>query len=217
MKFKAALFDFDGTLADTTDGLLGGVQYSLEQLYGVKLPFDEIGDYMGPPLPRSFARHGYPEKDLPQFLANYSKYYAVEGIRSVKFYPGAKETLAELKERGVRLAIASSKTKHVIEEILELQGMGDVFEVISAATDPGDATTKAVAIKRALDALGIEDAEEAVMVGDRYLDAEGAEAHGMPFIVCLFGGFGPREEFRPYHVDCFADSFPQVGEFILSE
>ena len=216
MAFEAAIFDFDGTLVDTSGGVMGGVSYALGELYGERHTLESLRDYMGPPLSKSFARHGYPEQDRERFLRLYTEFYDREGIYTCRLYPGVERGLGLLRQRGVRLAVASSKSRpSIISTFRQCGGDCGIFEVIAGAADSGDNTGKAACIARVLEALGISDPERAVMVGDRYLDAEGAAGNALPFAAALYGGFGPREEFQPWRVDCWGESFEEIVEFIL--
>ncbi len=188
------IFDFDGTLADTTASVIACARVALSE-YGMSE--EEMGDLrrlIGPPFPAGYTMvYGMPPEDAERVCARYREIYGSLGRQGHPLYPGMGELLHELRARGRRLAIASSKLRRMVEPMLEDDGVLDLFDYVSAQDDP-DHADKAYLVGRALRGLGARPGD-AVMVGDRDYDVLGAAQVGVPTVAVLFGT-APEEELR---------------------
>ena len=102
-------------------------------------------------------------------------------------YPGVAELLAGLAERGLRLAVATSKAEPQAVRIVEHLGLSDYFETICGDTLDGRRDSKALVVGEALRRLGRPDPAQVLMVGDRSHDVLGATAHGIDCAGALWG------------------------------
>ena len=155
--FKYLLFDLDGTLTDSQEGITKSVSYALINL-GVKdLPDDIKLRFIGPPLKDSFAKYcGFDEETTKKAIALYRERYSTVGKFENRPYDGIPNLLKELKEAGRVLVIASSKPTGFVEDILEKFEIKDYFDIISGADLNGRKSEKEDVIKYALDILGVE-------------------------------------------------------------
>ena len=155
--FKYLLFDLDGTLTDSQEGITKSVSYALINL-GVKdLPDDIKLRFIGPPLKDSFAKYcGFDEETTKKAIALYRERYSTVGKFENRPYDGIPSLLKELKEAGRVLVIASSKPTGFVEDILEKFEIKDYFDIISGADLSGNKSEKEDVIKYALDVLGVE-------------------------------------------------------------
>lgn len=188
------LFDLDGTLTDPGLGITNSVMYALRK-YGMEVPpRQELYSFIGPPLKQSFMRWcGFDEAEGEQAVKYYREYYRDKGLLENEVYDGIEDMLKALREKGKRLAVATSKPEEFAIRILEHFGLAQYFEVIAGDTLDFKRNTKADVIASALERLGVTDRSGVIMVGDREHDVIGAKAQDLPCIGVLFG-YGSREE-----------------------
>lgn len=188
------LFDLDGTLTDPGLGITNSVMYALRK-YGMEVPpRQELYSFIGPPLKQSFMRWcGFDEAEGEQAVKYYREYYRDKGLLENEVYDGIEDMLRALREKGKRLAVATSKPEEFAIRILEHFGLAQYFEVIAGDTLDFKRNTKADVIASALERLGVTDRSGVIMVGDREHDVIGAKAQDLPCIGVLFG-YGSQEE-----------------------
>ena len=200
MKEKYIIFDFDGTIADSSEGVFNCVRYALKKMGRKELDSNTLRTFIGPPLTESFAREcGMNREECDQAVAFYRELYSVEGVMQCRLYDGIKDMLIALNEKGFILAVATSKPEPYAVRILKNFGIDGEFAVIAGAEFAGDRTDKPAVLKYALEHLNIP-ACDAIMIGDRHHDVDGAHLFGMRCIGVLWG-FGSMDEFT----DCGAD------------
>ncbi len=193
--YDAVFFDFDGTVADTSAGIFGSADYAAKSL-GLELP-DEKGHryFMGPPLSQSFnVIFGLTGDDIPLAIKKYREYYNGGGIFELEFYPGMLDFLSKLNSEGIKTAVTSSKPEMFVAKILEHFDISDKIDCIACPRSDSMPESKASLIGRALDGLKT-DRSRALMVGDRYLDMEGAVNAGVDGCGALWG-YGSEKELK---------------------
>ena len=210
------LFDFDGTLADTKPCI---VRTATQVLREWGLTDEEIGDagrLVGPPFPLAYSLvYGLSEEDAAEVTRRYREIYAGLGPERNPLFDGVREMLTELKARGKRLAIVSSKMERFVRMALQQTGIEDLFEEVVTQTgvkDPGKAGLIAEALRR-LDA----EPEDAVMLGDRHYDIEGAVATGVDSIGVYLGDTAPAGELENDGATAIAMSVSQMSRYLLGE
>ena len=109
MKQKSVLFDLDGTLTDSGEGIINCAVYALEQLGLPVPPRDAMGVFVGPPLWDTFEKFGVPKDKTDEAVRIFRSRYVPVGKFENTPYPGIGETLSELKRQGCRLYVATSK------------------------------------------------------------------------------------------------------------
>lgn len=186
------LFDFDGTLADTSPAILRMARMALEQRgYDV----DALGDLtslIGPPLFDGFM--DLCGVDLEEAIAITNDYRALFNaeVKPEDYppLPGVPELLQALVDRGTRIAVATSRLESMAIGMIEAIDLPP-FEVIVGRLEPGR-DTKADCIREAMRQLDVSP-DEVVMVGDRKHDTQGAHANGIPCIGVYTGTAKPGE------------------------
>lgn len=198
--FKYCLFDLDGTLTDPKEGITKSVQYALKA-FGIDEPdLKKLEPFIGPPLKASLKEfYGFSEADAEKGVDLYREYFAPVGILENYIYPGIPEMLKMLKEKGVHLAVASSKPTKFVHQILVHFDIEKYFEVIVGSELDGTRIQKEEVVEEALRQLGIltMPVEKRVaccaMVGDRKFDIQGAKAHSLTSVGVRFGYAAPGE------------------------
>lgn len=188
---KAILFDLDGTLTDSGEGIMNCARLALEH-YGLPIPSEaELRTFVGPPLHESFVRFGVPEEEADNAIKIYRSRYIPIGKFENHPYDGIYHVLEQLKELGHTLYVATSKPETMSVEILEHFGMAKYFDIIAGASFDRSRSSKEDVIAYLLEQCG--DYEEKIMVGDTAFDVIGAKAHGIP-TVGVSWGYGKVED-----------------------
>lgn len=216
MKAKYILFDFDGTIADSSEGVFMCVLYALENM-GRPLPGrDELRKFIGPPLRESFSRRcGMTPEETERAVELYRRMYSDTGILKCRVYDGVEKLLSDLRAKGFILAVATSKPEVYARRILDHFGLSRYFTYIAGAEFSGARTDKPAVIEYALKSLGA-DASEAIMIGDRFHDVEGAHRFGVKCVGVLWG-FGSREEFEKCGADFICADTEEVERLLTGD
>lgn len=182
---RSILFDLDGTITDSGEGIINCAAFALEH-FGLPIPSrEEMRVFVGPPLRDTFYKFGVPKDRLDEAVAVYRSRYIPIGKYENHPYPGIEQFLAKLKDKGHRLYIATSKPEGMSIDILNHFGLAKYFDLIAGATMDGSRDEKDKVIAYLLEQIG--SLEDAVMVGDTAFDILGAKAHGIPGIGVSWG------------------------------
>lgn len=190
---KAVVFDFDGTLCDTGVGVKKSAKYALDA-FGIKAPeWEELDFFIGPPLLVTFQeRFNQSVTDAEKLVKKYRERYTNIGLYESEFYNGIPQLIKDLKSQGFKLGIASSKPINYIDELLIKADLQTYFDYISAVSFNADCESKQSILERCLNELGVEP-NDAIMVGDRFYDMDGARGAGVDSVGVLWG-FGSKFE-----------------------
>lgn len=214
-KYDIALFDLDGTLSESGEGILDCVRMVFEEM---KRPLPDektLASFIGPPLTDSLKRCGFSEEDAEKGLMIYKKHFIETGIYKNKVYDGMYEVLQTLKENGVLLAVATTKYQPFADKIIKMLELDRYFDFIGGSDGTSARHTKIQVINYVLDNLGRD--KKAVMIGDTKFDAEGASLTEVDFIGCLYG-YGTRREMEKYFPDTIFVTKPsEIVPVILGE
>ena len=209
---KYLFFDLDGTLTDPMEGITRSVQYALRH-FGIEVnDLKELCPFIGPPLAESFRdRYGMNEAETATAIARMREYFAPKGIFENKLYPGIPELLAATAAAGCVNVMATSKPEPFARRIAEHFDIARYFRLIAGSGLDGSRTTKVEVIRHALSQLGIAP-EEAVMIGDRRHDIEGARAAGLDSIAVSWGYAAPGEleAAHPGHIVADVDALRRL-------
>ena len=208
---KSILFDLDGTLTDSGEGIINCAIYALEY-YGLPIPSrEELRVIVGPPLHESFVRFGVPEEEAENAVAKYRERYIPIGKYENTPYPGIRELLERLKAEGHRLYVATSKPEGMSVDILEHFDLAKYFEVICGATLDGSRVHKADVIAYLLGQIGTP--EDILMVGDTAFDVTGAAAHGIKTIGVSWG-YGKVADMERSGAVAIAHTMEELEQYI---
>ena len=212
-----ALFDLDGTLTDSAEGILNSARYALKEM-GREIPSDEIlRKFLGPPLVVSFHEYcGMSENDAKEATRIFRVRYTDIGLFENMPYDGVREMLQRLKEGGIRLSTATSKPEDYARRILTKFDLIKYFDFLGAATFDETRHDKKAVLRYTLEALDIKDPGKAIMVGDRSNDIDGAHDFGLKCIAVRYG-YGNDEEFKAHKADFIADTPGKVADMILTK
>lgn len=212
---KYILFDLDGTLTDPMEGICKAAAKGLER-FGIEADYHELTFFIGPPLMDTYCEHyGMTKEQAQEAIKAFRAYFQPTGIYENEIYPGIEELLQQLTEKGCVLAMATSKPEAFADIILRHFGIRQYIQVLAGATMDEKRTRKEEVLAYALEQLAIPDLSEAVMVGDRCYDVEGAKAFGLDSVGVLYG-YGTRQELETAGASRLAESVEELGKILCS-
>lgn len=193
MRYNAVIFDFDGTICDTGEGILKSAQYALTA-FGYNAPdLNELTFFIGPPLLVTFQeKYGADAAKADELVRKFRERYTNKGIFESKLYDGIKELLISLKKDNIKLGIASSKPKDYIETLLDHFGIKQFFDSVCGVTFTADCESKISIIARCQKELAVPG-NECLMVGDKKYDIHGAKENLIDSVGVLWG-YGTKFE-----------------------
>lgn len=203
MVWKYVLFDLDGTLTDSKEGIINCVRYALEEMKKPIPPEEELLEMLGPPLRDGFYEvAGLSYEEAEEAVKKYRERFSVTGLFENRLYDGMEQVLETLQKRGYLLAVATSKLEEYTIRILEHFGIKEYFTEIAGSTPDGTRNEKADIIREALARLGVteEQKKEVIMIGDRKYDILGAKECNIASLGVSYG-FAQENELE----ECKAD------------
>ena len=210
--FDILLFDLDGTLTDSNEGILKSLVYAIERI-GYEVP-EDTNRFLGPPIRQSFTEFlGMDAGQVEEAVGIFRERYSTVGLFENRVYEGVPEMLERLKNSGKRLMVATSKPRVYAERILERFGLAPYFEVTGGAELDGTRDYKDEVIEYVLAKAGITDRSRVLMIGDRYNDVAGAHKTGLKCMGVLWG-YGSQEELSQAGAD-FITETPQTAADML--
>ncbi|MCI2056302.1 MAG: HAD hydrolase-like protein [Oscillibacter sp.] len=217
--YHTILFDLDGTLTDSKEGILKSLHYAFEKL-GRPAPSDAIlTKFIGPPMQDSFVHFcGYTPEEANRAIKLFRERYVPIGKFENVPAPGLPEMCADLKRKGYALALSSSKPEDMCLAICDRFGYAPSLEVITGSpADPGD-WTKADVIRETLRRLNLteDDKPEILMVGDRKFDVEGAKECGIDCVGVEFFGYAAPGELKEAGAVAVVKTAQELEQFILT-
>ncbi|MBY4982110.1 HAD family hydrolase [Streptococcus suis] len=213
--YQTILFDLDGTLTDSGQGILNSVAYALEKM-GIEEPDTaNLNQFIGPPLYESFSRfYQLSPEDTQSAVDAFRVYFKEKGMFENQLYPGTIPLLEELRTAGKTLIIATSKPEIFAKQILEHFGIAHYFDVIAGASLDSSRISKADVIGYAINQLEAFP-KQAVMIGDREHDIEGARMHQLPAIGVLYG-YGNKQEFEKAGATMIVETVQDLKKVLLT-
>lgn len=212
--YKLILFDLDGTLTESGEGITKSVQYALNKIGKPEPDLEKLRVFVGPPLKEQFMKYAQVDEDTAkQAVVYYRERYTDIGIFENAVYPGVEEMLALLRRKGYLLAVASSKPEVYVMKILEYFGLDGYFQEIVGSELGGGRTGKADVIEEALRRTGYAGRRsEVLMVGDKEHDIFGARTCGLECLAVSYG-YGTMEELTAAEPIQIVDSADELTNF----
>lgn len=212
MKYDWYVFDLDGTLTESGDGIINSAKFALNEL-GAACPSDaELRKFIGPPLLWSFETVArLDEKTARRAVEIDNARYAEAGWKENRVYTGIPHLLRGIKKRGGHLAVASAKPEKFVTRIMEFFGLAPYFDRVAGAHSDEEMDKKELI----LSALPPDaDPSRAVMVGDRQYDIDGALRAGVTPVAAEYG-YGVPGEFA--EAKYFAKTVDDLWDILIGE
>ncbi len=218
MMYRYLLFDLDGTLTDSKEGIINCARWAIEQMGDTPPDEATLLQFVGPPLRESFMEFcHYPLEKAEEAMRLYRERYVPIGQFENKPAPGIADVLARLKAKGYTLALASSKPQGLCESICERFGFTPSLAAISGCT-PENRGSKAAAIHEAIARLHLTEADKpsVLMIGDRKFDVWGAKECGIDCLGVEFFGYAAPNELQDSGAVAVVHTVPELETFLLS-
>lgn len=213
--YDAVLFDFDGTTADTGEGIFESAQYAVKALGREPLSDKQLRSFIGPPIYNSFKEMLDLTDEQTELAAiKYRECYAEGAMFRLKFYDGIPELLQKLHENGIKTAVASAKPCKFIERILAHFELTDSFDYLACPVGDDKPETKCELITRAANFFGV-DKSRVLMIGDRKFDIEGANEAGVDSVGALYG-YSKEGELQAAGATFLAETAEDIEKIIFS-
>lgn len=214
--YQVILFDLDGTLTASGEGITKCVQYALSKFGIIEPDLKKLEVFVGPPLLDQFRNYaGFNEEDAEKAVAYYRERYTAAGIYENRPYEGIPELLSQLQSQGYILGVASSKPERFVCQILDYFRLTDYFSVIVGSHMDGRRVKKADVIREALARLGTSvSADQVVMVGDKEHDVFGARECGIDCVAVDYG-YGTTDELRNAHPVKILSTVQELADFFV--
>ena len=211
MSQKAILFDLDGTLTDSAEGILNCVAPALEHFGLPVYDRDTMIVFVGPPLYDTFPKFGVPADGVQTAIDIFRARYCTLGKYENKPFPGIVKMLTTLRAQGHKLYVATSKVEDQAVDILNHFDLAQYFDIIAGATRDGSRSTKEDVIAYLKEQAG--SIGQAIMVGDTIFDINGAVAHNIPGIGVEWG-YGKVEDMIAAGASAIATSPEHLIELV---
>jgi phosphoglycolate phosphatase len=214
MKETTLLFDLDGTLTDSAEGITKSVAAALSH-FGIEVAPETLGGFIGPPLGWSFPHFFHLDAaQTDEAIEVFRERYDRVGKFENRVYDGIPEALTALAAAGYRLAVATSKPEHFAVEILAHFDLTRYFACIAGAA-PDEKGGKREVIRDALHRMGDLAPGEALMIGDRLHDMDGAHAEGLRAVGALWG-YGSLEELSAHGAEFLVRTPGELVSFLTA-
>jgi len=211
--FDTILFDLDGTLTDSGEGIINSVKYALDKM-NIQPPDNTVlKNFIGPPLSVSFREFcNFNSEQTEKAIAYYREYFPEKGIFENRVYDGIPSVLESLKSKNYTLIVATSKPEVYAKRILKHFDIAKYFDIIAGSTLTEERNSKSKVLEYAFSKAGINDKSKAVLIGDRKYDILGAHELGIKCIGVLYG-YGTKDELIQYGADFLLDTVEDIEEF----
>ena len=209
MAYQLVIFDWDGTVMDSTGRIIACMHQAGADLCLPVLEDDAVREIIGLGLPEAL-RTLYPgigDRDLERMRERYAVHFVAAEASPSRLYPGARETLATLRAAGLRLAVATGKSRKGLERVWASSGLGDSFDA-SRCADETHSKPHPAMVTELLTELGVAP-ERALVVGDTSFDLQMARDAGVDRVAVSYGAH-PVDRLMNFHPLAVIDALPQL-------
>ncbi len=212
MAYTTIIFDLDGTLMESAEGIINSAIPPFHH-FGLPVPsYEDLLTFVGPPLWDSFIKYGIPEKDADEAIRIYRARYTTIGKFECHPFDGTHALLQRLRDAGLRLFIATSKPENMALEITDRFELAPYFECIAGASLDASRRTKEDVLAYLLEQAG--SVEQAVMIGDTEFDVLGAAQHGIPTIGVSWG-YGKVKDMEQAGAAAIVHTMDELCELVI--
>jgi phosphoglycolate phosphatase len=216
MKYKNILFDLDGTITDSSPGIINSYLYSLGQIGLTENDIEHLKSFIGSPLRAYYTqRHNLSTADSDIAVKHFRDHYAETGLFENTVYPGMEALLNELSSNDHKLFIATSKPLEFALTVLSHFNLKEYFGSIHGSDMSADNKPKDKLIADAIIMNGLNK-NECIMVGDRYHDIKGAKINGIDSIAVTYG-YGSLDELSKEDPTYFANNYSGLREILIKK
>ena len=213
--FQYILFDLDGTLTDSGEGITKAAQYALKH-FGIEVEdLNDLRKFVGPPLRDSYKNfYDFDDEKAEIGITKFREYYTDKGMYENKVYDGVEEALKALKDNGKKLIVATSKPEVHAKVVLDHFDLAKYFDFIGGADLEETRVRKSDVIKYSMENVGIDDLSKVIMVGDREHDIIGAKENNIKSIGVLYG-YGDVVELTQARADYVVEKPQDIIDIVV--
>lgn len=213
---SAALFDFDGTLVDTTEMIFQSMRHATSSVLGRDdLSREELLANVGQPLPRQMELFDAEKAEL--LLEAYRAHHEEHHDALIAEFPGVDKALNRLRTAGVRIVVVTSKRRRSVEMALEkFPGLDLVVDLFVTVEDTEEHKPHPEPLLKGLELVGDVPREKAVYVGDSPFDVQAAKAAGLTSVAVSWGAFS-EETLREADPDHLVPDIDAAVDLLLTE
>jgi phosphoglycolate phosphatase len=213
--YSIVIFDLDGTLTDSSKGIISCVNYALDRLDYPKDSRGDLTEFIGPPLADSFIKYfGFSREKALSAVDIYRELYKEKGQFENTPYNGISECIKRLHDSGLSVCLATSKPYVFAKEILKQNNLLSYFADVVGSDLDNSMTDKAELIASIIRRYPDDPLSSFIMVGDRNYDVVGAKATGIHSMGVRYG-FAKSNELETAGADLIADTPEMVADLIL--
>lgn len=214
-KYDLVLFDLDGTLSDSAQGVQDSLEYALKAM-GKPVPnLSDRSIYVGPPLLDTFRNYfKLSPEECDKGIALYKQYYETNGILKNYQYNGLEKLISTVRKNGGIAVVSTSKLEAFAYRVLEIIGLDNSFDAVCGSNLDGSRREKADIIRYAMEKVNITDSSHIVLIGDTVFDTIGAAETGCDFIGVTYG-FGKKEQMAAKGCTKFSDTVDGLYNFLF--
>ena len=209
MAYQLVIFDWDGTVMDSTGRIIACMHKAGADLCLPVLEDDAVREIIGLGLPEAL-RTLYPGIDdsaLARMRERYAVHFVAAEASPSRLYPGARETLAALRRAGLRLAVATGKSRKGLDRVWASSGLGASFDA-SRCADETHSKPHPAMVTELLAELRVAP-ERALVVGDTSFDLQMARDAGVDRVAVSYGAH-PVDRLMNFHPLAVIDALPQL-------
>ena len=207
------LFDFDGTVFDTVEGITKSIQYALRK-HGRDAELEDLRCFAGPPLVDKFMEvYGVSKEEAEQLVKDFRERYVPIGVYESSPFLGIRELLEALCRAGKKVAVATSKPQPMAELLLERAGLRELFDIVVGSGGGVNNDAKWQIVTRAMELCGSKP-ENCVLVGDTRYDVAGAQKCGIPCIGVRWG-YAAEGELEAAGAAMIAETMKELVNLIM--
>ncbi|MDO4541703.1 MAG: HAD-IA family hydrolase [Bacillota bacterium] len=210
MSLKGVLFDFDGTVANTIPGIMATMA-GIVRNTDLNFSLNTAGGLIGQPLVEMGNQLVGPEKSA-DFVNAYFQQYEEYGAKMIEFFPGTRELVEELKEKGILTAVVTSKRGSSLNYNLQILRAEELFDLLVSNDNTIRHKPHPEPVEYALERLGLEKSE-CCMVGDTRYDILAAQGAGVVSIGVTWG-VESREQLSRSNPQYIAEDVPELASIL---
>lgn len=211
MKFDSIIFDLDGTLIDSSDGVVDAVNYALEQLGEPTRPPELIKTYIGYPLFQMYA--DFTDKPYAELREHFQVRAAETVVQSTCALPGTEDVLTKLNSDNFVLGIATTKIRKHLDGIIAKFNWFDYFKGVAGGDEVKNVKPEPDILKLVIDRMNVSG-QNTLVVGDTINDVLAARAAGLK-VAAVASPYGRRDELQASNPDYFLESLSELPDLCI--
>ena len=212
MRYEYVLFDLDGTLMDTSEGILKAIDYTVEKCGYPVLSEEKKKTFIGPPIYNSLKlEYSLTDEEAHKAMDIFRDIYKDEYLCDAIIYEEIEELLLSLQNNNIKIGVATYKREDYAIKLIEAFDLMKYFDIVVGA-DADNILTKADIIQICIDKMGCVDLSKAVMVGDTLSDMDSAKSVRIDSIAVTYGFGLDKNNIKDYNFKQVADSVKGILE-----